>query len=184
MHDGQVYRLLSAIFVHLNLIHLIGNAVSTFILVTRIEYTFGPVKTLLLFLVSGIGGNIFSLAVDSDNFFGLKGGASTGIFGMIGVILGYIIINWSGLDRVGGTLRCQVLCSFTFMLLFGLFFAPLGPPNVDHLGHLGGFLTGLWLSCIGSTIISETREIVIRVLFAVIFVGQMLGTFLGFYLSH
>lgn len=60
---GEIYRLISAIFLHVNFLHVIGNMFSTFILVTRVEYTFGPLRTLLIYLLCGIGGNIFSLAV-------------------------------------------------------------------------------------------------------------------------
>ena len=66
VHSGEVYRLLAAIFVHLNLVHLMGNVFSTFILATRVEYTLGPVKPLIVYLLSGIAGNIFSLAVNSS----------------------------------------------------------------------------------------------------------------------
>ena len=97
-----MYRLLSAIFVHLDFIHYIGNTFATFVLVSRVEYTFGVVRTLIMFILSGIGGNIFSLAVDVSGFATIvKGGASTSLYGMIGVILGYIIINWAGLKLVG-----------------------------------------------------------------------------------
>jgi len=55
-----------------------------------------------MFLLCGIGGNIFSLAVDVSNFaISVAGGASTSLYGMLGIILGYLIINWSGLRLVG-----------------------------------------------------------------------------------
>ena len=76
---------------------------------------------------------------------------------------------------------------FMFVLLFTPGFTNTGnsnDQNVDSLGHLGGFLTGLWVSAIGTPLISETRETVIRVVFGCCFVVQMLGTFLVFYLSH
>lgn len=55
-----------------------------------------------MWIFCGIGGNIFSLAVDTDGFgTTIKAGASTALYGMIGVILGYLIINWSGLKLIG-----------------------------------------------------------------------------------
>jgi rhomboid protease GluP len=65
--SGEVYRLVSAIFLHVNFIHVIGNMFSTFILLTRVEHTFGPLRTLIIYLLCGIGGNIFSLAISSQN---------------------------------------------------------------------------------------------------------------------
>ena len=187
MHSGEAWRLLSAIFVHLTLLHYLGNVFATFFLVTRVEYTYGTARTLLIFLVSGIGGNIFVLAVDSADYeTSIRGGASTALFGMIGLILGYIVINWRGLGLVGETLRCQVICTYFFLLVIVLFFSSITGSDleVDHLGHLGGFLTGLWLSSLGNTIVSGSREVTLRALFAVLLVGQLVGPFLGFYLSH
>ena len=111
-----------------------------------------------MFLIAGIGGNIFSLAVDVAGFAStVKGGASTSLYGMIGVILGYIIINWQGLRLIGDGLRCSILCSFMFLLIFVLLFTPSNVDKVDNWGHLGGFLSGLWVSAIGTPLISETR---------------------------
>ena len=185
VHSGEVYRLLAAIFVHLDLIHLIGNVFSTFVLVTRTEHTLGPLRTLIVYLVAGIAGNIFSLAVNSsgENFETVKGGASTSLHGMIGLILGYLIINWNGLELVGEGLRCSMLCMFFFLLLFVLIFTPIGQ-KIDYYGHLGGFLAGVWLAAIHETLIDETREKVIRIVFGVLLVIQLAGCFIGFYLSH
>ena len=102
VHDGEVYRLVSAIFVHITLIHFLGNIFATFVLVTMIEHTYGVVKTLIMFLLCGIGGNIFSLALDNDGFeTTMKAAASTALYGFVGVVLGYLIINWVGLQLVG-----------------------------------------------------------------------------------
>ncbi len=78
---------------------------------------------MIAFLVSGIAGNIFSLAVDS-NYTTIKAGASTSLHGMIGIILGYIIINWVGLNLVGDALKCTILCMFFFLIIFVLIFTP------------------------------------------------------------
>ncbi len=147
---GEVYRLIAAIFLHINFIHIIANILSTFILVTRVEYTFGPIKTLIIYLLSGIGGNIFSLAVSSDEDYALliKAGASTALFGMIGLLLGYLIINWNGLDLVGQQLKCSIICTTVFFLIFVLIFTPSSSGKIDYYGHLGGFLTGIWMTAI------------------------------------
>lgn len=131
---------------------------STFVLVTRIEYTFQPLKTLIVYLVSGIAGNIFSLAVDPSNgaFYTIKAGASTSLHGMIGIVLGYIIINWTGLRNVGEGLRCSILCMFFFLIIFTIIFTPSGR-NIDYYGHLGGFLAGIWLAAIHEPLINQTK---------------------------
>lgn len=74
--------------------------------------------------MSGIGGNIFSLAVDSRFEGIIKAGASTALYGMIGVVIGYIIINWVGLKMVGEQLRCNSICLAMFLLIFVIIFTP------------------------------------------------------------
>lgn len=143
---GQVYRLVSAIFLHVNFIHIVGNMFSTFILVTRVEHTFGPARTLLVYLLCGIGGNIFSLAVsrESDYWSQVRAGASTSLYGMIGLLVGYLVLNWRGLDNVGQQMKCSLICATVFTLIFVLIFTP-NSNSIDYFGHLGGFLTGLWM---------------------------------------
>jgi rhomboid protease GluP len=158
--NGQIYRLVSAIFLHVNFIHVVGNMFSTFILVTRVEYTFGPLKTLIVYLLCGIGGNIFSLAVsgDSDYWQQVKAGASTALYGMIGLLVGYLVLNWRGLDQVGQQMKCNIVCGTIFMLVFVLIFTPSDVgASIDYFGHLGGFLTGLWTPAILEPLYNGTR---------------------------
>lgn len=72
---------------------------------------------------------------------------------------------------------------FFFLLLFVLIFTPFGS-NIDYYGHLGGFLAGIWLAAVHQTLIEETREKVIRVVFGVLLAIQLTACFVGFYLSH
>ena len=82
----------------MDFIHILGNVFAAFILLTRIEYSFGPPLTFIIYIICAIGGNIFSLAVDSDsNYRNVKAGASTALYGLIGVLIGYLVINWSAL---------------------------------------------------------------------------------------
>ena len=60
---GQVYRFLAAIFLHVNFIHIIWNIFSTFVLLSRVEYTYGPLRALVIYLLSGITANVFSVLV-------------------------------------------------------------------------------------------------------------------------
>ena len=59
------------------------------------EAMFGSTKILIIYLLSGIGGNLFS-SILSDT---LAVGASTSIMGILGCIVGFMIMNWSKLPR-------------------------------------------------------------------------------------
>lgn len=152
IRDGQVYRLLAPIFLHVNFLHFFGNMLAIFMFLTRIEHSFGFVRTIIIYLLAGIGGNIFSALIDETN---VKAGASTSLYGIIGVIIGYLFINWRGLDLIGPLLKYQLCCSSLMIIAFIFFFSVLGTENVDAMGHLGGFLTGLFLSSINQTIMDE-----------------------------
>lgn len=68
---------------------------------------------------------------------------------MIGLLIGYVILNWNGLDLVGQQLKCNIICMTIFMLIFVLLFTPSTIGNsIDYFGHLGGFLTGVWMIAI------------------------------------
>lgn len=120
IRQGQVYRLLAPIFLHVNFLHFFGNMLAIFLFVTRIEHSFGVIRTILIYLLSGIGGNIFSALNDSTN---IKAGASTSLYGVIGVIIGYLIINWKGLDLIGPILKYQLFCSSAMIIAFIFFFS-------------------------------------------------------------
>lgn len=75
----------------------------------------------------------------------MKIGASTSLYGMIGFIIGYVVINWDGVDGIGPGMKCQLYCTVSMMIVFVIFFTPISG-NVDYFGHLGGFLGGLWLA--------------------------------------
>lgn len=154
--DGQVYRLISAMFLHVYFMHIFGNLITTFMFLSRIEYTFGWVKTLIIYLVCGICGNIFSVLCSAT---GVKAGASTALFGIIGIIIGYIIINWNGLDLIGPAMKCQIWCTALLIIIFIFIFTPSSSEglSIDYYGHLGGFLAGVWISAIHKPIINETR---------------------------
>jgi rhomboid protease GluP len=132
--------------------HLVGNFFTTFIFVSRVEYTFGPLRTLIIYLLSGIGGNIFSDLINPSNMI-VKAGASTSLFGIIGTILGYLILNWKGLDVIGKMLKCQLIFLSLIIILFILILT-LFNRNIDTYGHIGGFIIGLFICAIQPTIIN------------------------------
>ena len=136
--------------------HLFGNVLATFMFMSRLEHTLGAVKILVVYLVSGIVANIFSDSVNADS---LKVGASTSLYGVIGCIIGYVIINWRGIELLGPVLRCKILCSTVFIFVFILIFTPgsVQDSSIDFMGHLGGFLAGLFLESIHNTILDSTR---------------------------
>ncbi len=71
------------------------NSIMILIWTSYFEIFLTSRKMLILFLISGVIGNTFSVAVKPDvNSLG----SSTGIFGIMGCALGFLIYNWNNLD--------------------------------------------------------------------------------------
>lgn len=96
-----------------------------------------------LYLLSAISGNILSdLASNTPNQIAV--GASTAIYGFLGTLIAYLIINWSALAALG-PLRSQLCCVIGMLTFFSIILSFTNSANsVDYLGHLGGFVGGLF----------------------------------------
>jgi membrane associated rhomboid family serine protease len=109
-------------------------------------------------------------------------GASTALYGMIGLLIGYFILNWRGLNFLPITMRIKLVMMLLLIIALAIVFT-LGQENISYMGHLGGFLAGIWLSALPPTIISETREKIIRGVFITLLVIQLAVCFIVFYLG-
>ena len=93
--QGELWRLVSAMFLHGSFMHLLLNNVSLHSLGSITEWTCGKSRFLLIYLLSGIGGNLASYAVTSgtseDQIASL--GASGAIFGLAGAMIVYFTRN-------------------------------------------------------------------------------------------
>ena len=156
IYKGEVYRLLTAVALHANFMHIFGNLLTTVVILSRVEYTYGVWWSMLIYFVSGIGGNIFSVVVNGAPYNIVSVGASTSLFGIIGLLLGYIIINYPALSFMGFKMRCNLIVTVIVMVMFSLLVSA-GISYVDNWGHLGGFLTGLWCSSFPTPLQSNRR---------------------------
>ena len=179
VYAGQVYRLVAAQFLHANMLHLICNIFILLLLVSRLEYTFGKAKVFIVYILSGIAGDIFSNILSTDLM--LKVGSSTSLYGMIGLSIGYIIINWPAFSRIGFIFKFKIIFIVVLLSAFLLLFSDVAV-SVDYLGHLGAFVGGIFLTAIVPSIQKRTRETCMRVVFGILFVVQIAACFVVFYL--
>ncbi|HKB14841.1 MAG TPA: rhomboid family intramembrane serine protease [Planctomycetota bacterium] len=130
---GKVWLLVTPIFLHLGLVHLLFNAFSLLQLGPLAEEAFGPGRFLTLYVATGVVGNILSTA------WGWGGaGASGAVFGLMGAVLVYVRRRRAS---IGPALVYRML---TRWLLYAAL-VTLFVPNVNHLAHAGGFLSGCGL---------------------------------------
>nr|AVD66333.1 rhomboid protease 1 [Eimeria tenella] len=136
---GQVWRLLTASFLHANLLHVAFNVFFQLRMGFGIERRYGYLKFALLYAAAAIYGNLLSAAA---LFCGtVKVGASTAGFGMMGVEMAELALSWRRLQH-----RDRLLTNIiSFFLLMGLFAFTLNGGYIDQMGHLGGLICGLSL---------------------------------------
>jgi rhomboid protease GluP len=153
---GQWYRLLSATFVHVGLIHLATNMWCLWNLGMLGEPLVGPMGMVAVYMLTGIAGNllsmgvnvIFSLHYNDTQFLYIPGaGASGAVFGIAGILI-ILLSNrklpfpWQQLRA----LRSRVIQFAAINLVIGLstMFVNVGI-RIDNMAHIGGFLSGLAL---------------------------------------
>jgi rhomboid protease GluP len=132
----EPYRLVSANFVHMGLLHIVFNSMAIASFGRACEEAFGSARLVTAFVVTGVAGFIFSTF-----WYGIPGpltaGASASAFGLTGVIVVHFALRkdprWKGI--------------ITQIAVFSLIFLQA---NINHAAHFGGLaagaLFGLWFT--------------------------------------
>ena len=150
--DGQWYRLVTAIFVHIGIIHIGTNMWCLWNLGLLGEPLLGPWGLIAVYVLTGVAGNLLSVTVDLiwavlfHAPFSMGAGASGAVFGIAGILIVLLSnhrlpIPWSELKR----LRTSVVRFAGINLVIGLGTMLGGPVRIDNSAHIGGFLSGLAL---------------------------------------
>lgn len=140
LDEGEVWRLISCVFLHGDGLHMLLNGLALFALGRLCEALYGPARFLWLFLFAGIFGASFSWLGGNTT----SVGASGGIFGLMGAAM---IFGWRYRQRLpqpmSHFLRRSLLPWVVLNLAIGLFI-----PFIDNLGHIGGLIGGSLLAMI------------------------------------
>ena len=136
---GQPWRLLTSVFVHAGLSHLLLNLFSLWLLGLLVEDRVGPLRLLLVYLACGVGGSLASLWWHADGINSV--GASGAIFGLYGLLLVLLVGQKLVLDKSDRRAMLGLVLYLVFSnLLSGL------SGNIDNAAHLGGLATGLFIA--------------------------------------
>lgn len=142
LENGEYYRLFTSLFLHFGFTHLLNNMVTLVIMGRYVEPLVGKVRFLIIYFISGLGGNLLSGWIEfiiEDHV--VSAGASGAIFGLTGALLGLTLL-YRG--RIGQLTSRDVLIVVVLSLYNG--FAGQGVDNAAHIGGLiSGFLTVLVL---------------------------------------
>lgn len=136
IQNGQIYRLITSMFLHSDIIHIACNMYALYILGPVVERYYGKTKFLIIYMLSGILGSIFSAAFMSADTISI--GASGAIFGLLGSIAYFTYYYRATLQ---GLLRSQILPVILLNLALGFII-----PGIDVSGHIGGLIGGILVS--------------------------------------
>lgn len=130
---NEYWRFASAIFLHGSFIHLIYNLFALLFFGFTLERIIGSRRFLIVFLLSGIIGNIVAV-----NFYDSSLGASGAVYGILGCLT---IINPFMFVWAFGLLMPMFIAAILWVLgdLIGLFI----PSDVGHIAHLSGVFVGI-----------------------------------------
>ncbi len=130
---GEAWRLVSSMFLHGSVEHLLGNMVALYILGLACEHAFGSATMLAIYAIAGIVGGLASAAVVAMPTVG----ASGAIFGLMGCAVAMLARRRRELhvrdSRIGLVLAVWAL----WQLALGLV-----SPMVANMAHIGGLLAG------------------------------------------
>jgi rhomboid protease GluP len=125
--NGAYWQLFTSMFVHVSIIHLLGNMFFLLIFGLRAEELFSLKEYLLIYFLSGLTGNLLTLLFGLDM---VSAGASGAIFGIFGACIIY----------VRRTIGQSIISAL--MYAFFLFVISMGQ-DVNVFAHLGGLVVGL-----------------------------------------
>jgi len=125
--SGGWWQLFTAMFVHVDLIHLLGNMLFLLIFGARGEELFSEKEFFFIYFAGGLSGNLLTLLMGPLT---VSAGASGAIFGMFGACVIYL-----GQRRGQSIMGALIFSFYLFILSAGV--------RVNVFAHFGGLVAGL-----------------------------------------
>ena len=139
VYDRQEpWRLVTAGFLHHDIIHILMNSWVLFDLGAEVEQFFGTSRLIVFYFFSTITG------FWASSYFGHAAsvGASAGLYGLIGAMLAFGVTEKTALGSMVKSL-------YTRWLIYGLVLSFI--PGIDLMAHLGGFAGGFAAAFVART---------------------------------
>ena len=134
--EGEFYRLFTCMFLHVDVVHILFNMYALYVLGPQVERYYGKLRFLLIYVVSGLLGSLFSCVFMNEASFSI--GASGAIFGLLGSI---VYFTYYYRATIQGFMRSPAVSVVLINLALGFLI-----PNVDISAHIGGLIGGLLIA--------------------------------------
>lgn len=134
INEGEWWRLVTPIFIHIGLMHLLFNSFALYIFGPTGEWLFGRIRFVLFYVLTGVGGNAASYFF---NPFSISAGASGAIYGLFGMYV-YLYLRAKRFVDPDTGKGILVLVAINLVLSLG--------QGIDLAAHLGGLISGFLLT--------------------------------------
>lgn len=159
--NHEYWRFVTPIFIHYGLMHFAINSVILYYMGQQVEAIYGHGRFFLIYLLSGVMGNVLGFAFNDMNV--QAAGASTSLFGIFGafIVLGIHFKNNPGIQAMVRQFSLFIVLN----LVFGLF-----DQTIDMYGHVGGLIGGILMGNIVALPmrVGKTYSIHVRIISAMI----------------
>ena len=135
VRQGEIYRLITAGFLHGGLMHLLFNMYSLYVIGTQIENFIGKKKYLIIYFFSMICASLMSAALATNT---VSVGASGAIFGLLGSL---VYFGFYYRLYLGSVLKNQIIPLIVLNLALGFMMS-----GIDNAAHIGGLIAGLFIA--------------------------------------
>lgn len=133
---GEWWRLITATFLHGNLLHIALNGYALYMIGMEVEAFYGRGRFAAIYALSGLAGSVASFIFLPPFTPGV--GASGAIFGLIGALAVYFGLNRRLFGKMGQAQFWNIL--FVIVLNMGIGFSGIFP--IDNSAHIGGLIAG------------------------------------------
>jgi membrane associated rhomboid family serine protease len=148
--NGEPWRVVTALMLHVDPAHLIANTVSGAIFATAVCRIVGPGLGAVLILLSGAGGNWLNAVLRGPGHTSV--GASTAILGAVGILAGVEAVRILRLGARRGRAWLPLAASLALLALVG------SDRRADLLAHFFGFVWGVGLGVAAATVLERPPQ--------------------------
>jgi membrane associated rhomboid family serine protease len=155
--DGEYWRLLTAAFLHLGVLHIAFNMYALYLFGPFAEKALGTVRFIAAYVTAAIASSVFVYWLSGTNTATV--GASGAVFGLFGLVLLLLLRAKQNVSTLLVLLAINAVISLQ--------------GNISWQGHLGGFVAGCILGATFAYAPRERRQLVQVVVFAAIWVAMI-----------
>ncbi|MDL4841545.1 rhomboid family intramembrane serine protease [Aquibacillus rhizosphaerae] len=162
--DGEWWRIISSMFLHIGSLHLFMNMLALFYVGTAVERMYGSTRYSIIYFLAGIVGGLSSFAFSPQ----IAAGASGALFGLFGALL-FFGINYKRVFFQ--TMGWNVIFVIILNILCGLLV-----PSIDNSAHMGGLLGGFIASSI--VFFPKKKKWFVQLISFIVYIGIISGLIL------